>query len=132
VKRVLAKDGAIAVWGYGDPLLDTARLDQTLHAFNRGTLEPYWAPERQILLDGFRNVDFPFTEVTVPRLDMTQRWDLSQLAGYLRTWSATARYVNEHGVDPVKDVEGSLALEWGNPQDAREVRWPLYIRAGRL
>ena len=54
------------------------------------------------------------------------------LAGYLRTWSATARYVKQHGLDPVDSVEQSLALQWGDPRDPREVRWPLYIRAGRL
>lgn len=131
-KRVLSEDGAIAVWGYGDPVLDTPKLDASLHNFNRGTLEPYWPPERQILLSGFRDIDFPFAEVAAPRLELTMRWNLSQLAGYLRTWSATERYVNAHGVDPVDDVERSLNGEWGDPQARREIRWPLYIRAGRL
>src|SRR3982751_687572 len=48
--RVLRSGGAIAVWGYGDPILETAALDKTLREFNLGTLEPYWRPERQILL----------------------------------------------------------------------------------
>ena len=120
------------MWGYGDPVLDTPKLDASLHNFNRGTLEPYWPPERQILLSGFRDIDFPFAEVAAPHLELTMRWNLSQLAGYLRTWSATERYVNAHGVDPVDDVERSLNAEWGDPQARREIRWPLYIRAGRL
>lgn len=132
VKRVLSEDGAIAVWGYGDPVLDTAKLDDTLHNFNRGTLEQYWPPERQILLAAYRDVDFPFAEMATPRLDLTMRWNLSQLAGYLRTWSATARYVSKHGVDPVNEVEQALAVDWDDPQARREIRWPLYIRAGRL
>jgi len=131
-KRVLSDDGAIAVWGYGDPVLDAPRLDASVHNFNRGTLEPYWPVERQILLNGFRDIDFPFAEVATPRLELTMRWNLAQLAGYLRTWSATERYVNSHGVDPVDDVEQSLEAEWGDPQAPREIRWPLYIRAGRL
>jgi len=131
-RRVLAAGGAIAVWGYGDPVLDDERLQRVLHEFNRGTLEPYWAPGRQILLDGYRDVAFPFAEVDAPPLHLIMHWNLMQLAGYLRTWSAAARYVKEFGVDPVAAVEKSLANDWGDPGNQREVRWPLYIRAGRL
>ena len=131
-KRVLAADGAIAVWGYGDPILDTKPLHDTLHAFNRGLLEDFWAPERSLLLNGYSEVPFPFDEVETPHLDLEMRWNLAELAGYLRTWSATARYVKERGTDPVTGVELLLARHWGNPETARVIRWPLYIRAGRL
>ncbi len=131
-RRVLVAGGAIAVWGYGDPILNDERLHRVVHEFNRGTLERYWSPERQILLDGFRDVEFPFTEVDAPSLDLIMRWSLTQLTGYLRTWSASARYVKEFGVDPVVAVEKSLARDWGDPDRQLELRWPLYIRAGRL
>ena len=131
-RRVLAPGGAIAVWGYGDPVLDDEPLHRVVHEFNRGSLEPYWAPERQILLDGYRDVALPFADVEAPPLDLVVHWSLTQLTGYLRTWSATARYLKEFGVDPVATVEKSLARHWGDPDQQREVRWPLYIRAGRL
>ena len=131
-KRVLVKDGAIAVWAYGDPILDTEPLNKTLHAFNRGLLEPYWFPERKLLLDGYKDIPFPFDEVTVPRLELEMRWNLADLAGYLRTWSSTARYAAEHGIDPVTVVESSLAASWGDPVAPRLIRWPLHVRAGTI
>ncbi len=131
-KRVLVANGAIAVWGYGDPILDTKPLHETLHAFNRGLLEEYWPPERKLLLNGFREVPFPFDEVETPHLELRMHWSLPELAGYLRTWSATARYVMERGTDPVTEVERSLSRDWGDPATPRVIRWPLYIRAGRL
>jgi hypothetical protein len=131
-KRVLVADGAIAVWGYGDPILDTKPLHDTLHGFNRGLLEEYWAPERMLLLNGYRDIPFPFHEVSTPHLELEMHWTLRELAGYLRTWSATARYVEERGTDPVTDVERSLAAGWGDPHAPRLIRWPLYIRAGKL
>ena len=131
-KRVLVKDGAIAVWGYGDPILDTEPLNKTLHAFNRGLLEPYWFPERKLLLDGYKGIPFPFDEVTVPRLELEMRWNLADLAGYLRTWSSTARYAAEHGIDPVIAVESSLAASWGDSGAPRLIRWPLHLRAGTI
>jgi len=60
------------------------------------------------------------------------RWTLAELIGYLRTWSATARFVAERGFDPVVEVERSLSRDWGDIRRSRLVRWPLYIRAGRL
>lgn len=131
-QRVLTAGGAIAVWGYGDPILDTGPLNRTLHEFNRGTLEPYWFPERQLLLDGYRTIPFPFDEVPLPALEMEMRWTLAELAGYVRTWSSTARYAAEHGFDPVIDVEKSLSRDWGAPATPRVVRWPLHLRAGTI
>jgi len=131
-RRVLTEDGAIAVWGYGDPILDTRELDNILHDFNRGTLETYWPPERALVLNGYKDVDFPFAEVTAPVLELRAQWSLRELAGYLRTWSATMRFLNQHSADPVIQVEQALATHWGNPRGSRLIRWPLYIRAGRL
>lgn len=130
-KRVLVPSGAIAIWGYGDPILDSSALHSTLHAFNRALLEPYWPAERQWLLDGYRTIAFPFQEIDFPRLVLEMRWTLPELGGYLRSWSATNAYVRRHGSDPVAEVERALATDWGEPDHARLVRWPLYVRAGR-
>ena len=123
--------GGIAIWGYGDPILDVPRLQEKLHTFNRGLLEPYWAPEREVLLEGYRSSSFPFEEVAAPAMDLGMMWTLPELAGYLRTWSATSRFVAERGFDPVVDVELSLAEDWGDLDTPRQITWPLYIRAGR-
>ena len=129
-RRVLAPGGVIAVWGYGDPIMDTPELHEILHGFNRGTLERYWTPERMILLDGYRDVSFPFEEIEPPEFELEVEWTLDQLAGYLRTWSATVRYEEANGVDPVVEVDATLAASWGERARRRTVRWPLYLRMG--
>jgi SAM-dependent methyltransferase len=130
--RVLKPDGAIAIWGYGDPELDAPRLQEILYAFNRGKLEAYWFAERQILLEGYRTINFPFAELTSPEFELRAEWTLDQLLGYLRTWSSTARYVEQHHIDPVTVLEPMLAAEWGDAGRKRIVRWPIFLRAGRL
>lgn len=130
-RRILAPGGVLAVWGYGDPALDDAPLEAAVHAFNRGTLEPYWPPERALLLAGYRTLEFPFDEVVAPTFLLEQRWTLDQLTGLMRTWSATARFAAQHGRDPVAQVEATLRREWGDPADTHVVRWPLYLRVGR-
>ena len=129
-QRVIAPGGAIAVWGYGDPVLDTPELQQILHRFNRGTIESYWLPERQLVLDGYATVPFPFDEIPVPRFVLSRECTLPNLIGYVRTWSATARYVAEHGMAEVERLEADLGRHWGDPQKPRLVDAPLYLRAG--
>ncbi len=53
---------------------------------------------------------------------------LSQLGGYLGTWSAVARYAKARGHDPVALVASELASHWGAPDLVRRVRWPIALR----
>ena len=129
-KRLLAPHGVIAVWGYGDPVLPTDSLDGILRRFNRGLLEPYWFAERKLLLDGYRAIRFPFAEIRVPQFELRMDWNLAELVGYLRTWSAVANFIEQRGADPVIEVERDLARDWGDPGARRVIRWPLHLRAG--
>ena len=63
---------------------------------------------------------------------MEMNWDLEELAGYLRTWSATAAYARHIGRDPIVEVEADLAEHWGKREERHLLRWPLFIRAGRV
>jgi SAM-dependent methyltransferase len=130
VKRVLAPGGAIAIWGYGDPILDTPQLQEILHHFNRVTVEDYWLPERQLVLDGYRTIQFPFREVEVPTFTLSRDITLGQLMGYVRSWSATARFVAAHGTKEVEKLEANLGRYWGDPEVPRRVDAPLHLRAG--
>jgi len=130
-QRVLVPGGALAVWCYGDPKLDDPLLDAMLHRFNRGTVEKYWPPERDLVLAEYRPLAFPFREIATPLLALEASWTLSQLAGYLRSWSATVRYAKVIGRDPVAGLEEQLGNVWGPPDRRCLVRWPITIRAGR-
>lgn len=130
VRRVTAPGGALVIWGYGDPIMETDQLEAIVRAYNRGTIEKYWMPERTTLLNGYADIPFPFREIATPVFNLGCRWTLPELAGYMRTWSATANYVKQRGSDPVTAVETALAEHWGGNDNRRLVRWPLYVRAG--
>ena len=129
-KRVLNSEGALAVWGYGDPVMDDPELERIVHAFNRGKLECYWTANRDLLLNAYRTVPFPFREITPREFRLEKDWTLEELTGYFRTWSATNRFIADRGYDPVGDVEIELAQVWGNPGSRRRVAWPIFLRAG--
>lgn len=62
---------------------------------------------------------------------MQVRWNLDELLGYLRTWSACTRYEQARGSDPVSELAGRLAPLWGPAERERTVSWPLSMRVGR-
>ncbi len=121
----------MAVWCYGDPVLDTDELQEILHHFNRGTVERYWLPERNLVLEGYASIPFPFVEVEPPKFVLSRECTLAELMGYVRTWSATARYVAELGTAAVEVLEADLARHWGEPSTRHRVDAPLFLRAGR-
>ena len=130
-RRVLRPGGVLAAWTYDDVELGDDRLDAIVRRFNHETLDAHWPLARALVRDRYRSLPFPFAELPAPAVMMERRWTLAELAGYLRTWSATARYVQAHGRDPVDAVEAELAPLWGPPGARRLARWPLTVRLGR-
>jgi SAM-dependent methyltransferase len=128
-RRALKPGGAIAVWGYAGAVLDDPACDAVFQAYAREAA-PYWPPERAIIDDGYRGVAFPFDEVAAPRMELVMHPGLAEFTGYLRTWSASLRYREAVGHDPVDELEGRLREVW--PAGARvRLTWPLHLRAGR-
>jgi SAM-dependent methyltransferase len=131
-RRVLKPAGVLAVWCY-NLLKISDEIDTVINRFYAGTVGPYWPPERRIIEDNYRSLAFPFLEVKpAPPLDMRARWNLMDLLGYFRTWSATQRFIAARGFDPVPGIADELLPLWGEPDSEREVEWPIYLRAGTV
>lgn len=129
--RVLRPDGVLAVWTYGHPHLDDPGSDGVFQEFYSGTVGPYWPPERALVDAGYRTIEFPVPEIESPTFEMETRWSLAALLGYVGTWSATTRFRDARGLDPVPGLARDLASRWGDPEEPRRIRWPVAVRAGR-
>lgn len=130
-RRVLKQRGVIAEWCYGLTTVDGEAVDVLVQRYYTVIVGPYWPAERAHIEAGYRDLPFPFTPIMAPAFEMEVDWTLAQLAGYLRTWSATARYAQARGQDPVVALEREIAPHWGAPGSRRRVSWPLALRAGR-
>jgi SAM-dependent methyltransferase len=130
--RVLRPGGVIAAWTYGHHRVDEPGVNRLVREFYTDIVGPFWPPERRHVEAGYRTLPFPFAELPAPRLELEAFWTLEELLGYLRTWSATARYVAERGVDPVAELAPAIAAHWGPPGRRRHIVWPLALRAGRV
>jgi hypothetical protein len=62
---------------------------------------------------------------------MNVEWTLNQLLGYLRSWSASARYHAATGIDAVDELSHQLITSLPTAEEFIEVQWPLSILAGR-
>jgi SAM-dependent methyltransferase len=127
--RVLAPDGLVAVWYY-DLLEVTPEVDAVVQRLYHDVVGPYWPAERALVEAGYAALEFPFREIEPPPFRIEKRWTLADLEGYLRTWSATRRYVEVVGEDPLPTVADALGRAWGD-REVRPVFWDVHLRAGR-
>jgi len=128
VERVLKPGGVLAIWSYGIHSIEPA-VDQLVDELYRDTLDGYWTEERRMVEQGYANVVFPFTELITPQISMNVNWTQGQLESYLRSWSATDKYIRANGEDPVTLLSSRLTPVW--QVGSKQVNWPLVLFARR-
>jgi ubiquinone/menaquinone biosynthesis C-methylase UbiE len=127
-QRVLVPGGVLAAWSYArchvnpdcDALINELYLD---------IVNSYWPPERKLVEEGYRSIELPMAPIAAPEIAMKIDWMVENMLGYLRTWSASQRYLMDRGSDPVSLIEDQLLQVWGG--GSREVSWPLNLKIGR-
>ncbi len=132
VRRVAKPDALIAAWTYGVHHIEGSEVHAAVRHFYHKVVGPFWPPERRHVESGYRELDFPFHRIDAPDFEMEVEWLLAQLLGYLRSWSATARYIAANGKDPVDALAQQLLPLWGDPERKRRVSWPLGMLVGRV
>lgn len=130
VRRVLAPGGAVALWSYNLARV-TPEVDAWTDELARGTVGPHWPPERRWVDEEYRTIPFPFPEVEAPVFYLREEWSLERYLLYIRTWSAFQRYQKATGQDPIEESRARIEAAWGDPQQARTISWPTYMRASR-
>jgi SAM-dependent methyltransferase len=127
--RVLKPDCVLAASAYNLLHIEKA-IDEVVNRYYHEVVGPFWPPERE-LVEQFASLSFPFHEIAAPKFEMTARWNLDHLLGYLRTWSSTQRFIAAKGGDPLEQITDDLRHTWGKPGQTRTVTWPLIMRIGR-
>lgn len=128
-RRVLKPGGVLAAIGYGWFYLDPI-LDEIVGRTVLKPLEPYWASNNWLLVDGYRTIPFPGEELRCAPAAVHLAWTRDQLLDYVRSWSAFRRwtYASERGwTDAVNEIEQA----WPDGQ-ARHVFMPIVSRVSRL
>jgi hypothetical protein len=130
VRRAGQPGGLVALWCYGLSRIAPA-IDRVVGAFAHERLGPWWPPGREHVDAGYASLPLPFPSVTAPAFGIEATLDLDAFLAYVRTWSAVDRCRRAESRDPVDELEHDLAQHWPGG-GARQVHWPLSVRAGRL
>lgn len=130
-RRVLKPNGMLAIWCYGLSRINP-EVDKVVHHYYTNVVGSYWPPERRYIDEKYETLPFPFVELPTPEFHMKAEWDLNEFMGYLHTWSATQRFEKKNEQNPLDIVRRLLVKTWGKPQARQTVRWPLYLRIGKV
>jgi SAM-dependent methyltransferase len=127
-KRVLRPRGILLVTAYGwsgvSPEFDAEQQRLVIDP-----VEPYWPPQNQLILRGYRDLPFPFERIELPAMSIEVRWTLDQYVDYMGTWTATRRLL-ESQPDFLANARAELRNAWPGTE-ARTVTMPLVVLCGR-
>jgi SAM-dependent methyltransferase len=128
-ERVLRPGGVLVAWGYQDIVVPPA-----LEAANAGlqdAIREDWPPERALIDAAYAGFRWPFDPVDAPDFTLEADWPLARLLGYFSSYSATKRYRERHGVDPVAARADAFTSAWGEAAATQRLHWPLFVHARR-
>ena len=125
----LKPDGVLAASAYNLLQIEPV-IDEVVNRYYYDVVGCFWPPERK-LVERFADLPFTFYKIDPPKFEMRASWNLHHLVGYLRTWSSTQRFIAAKGSDPLKQIMDDLRAAWGDPEQTRNVIWPLTLRIGR-
>jgi SAM-dependent methyltransferase len=128
-ERVLRPGGVLVAWGYQDIVVPPALA--VANADFQDAIRDYWPPERARVDEAYAGFRWPFDPVDVPVFTLAADWPLARLLGYFSSYSATKRYRESHGVDPVAARAGAFAAAWGEAAATQRLHWPLFVHARR-
>ena len=121
----------IACWSYKLFRINP-KVDLEIKQLYTDILGSFWDPECRLVDTGYRTLSFPFRELRIPHFEMKSNWNFDNMLGFLSSWSAVAHYKNRKGYDPIVENTERLKAVWGEPQEIKEVSWPLSIRVGHI
>jgi len=128
-RRTLKPNGVFAASAYRFLHITPAVDDLVNRRYYSEIVGPFWPAERALIMN-FEEIPFPFPERETPAFEMKVDWTLDHLLGYLRSWSATQRFIAANRRDPLEEIAAELGVAWGDTKQSRRVVWPLTLRVG--
>jgi len=125
--RVLRPGGVLAIWCYEHCQVDHAIDGWIMQVYSE--VEEYWPPERDLVERRYADIELPVAGIKAKNFRMQVSWTAADMLDYVRTWSASQRYLDDKGADPTAKYADELRAAWGHGR--RAVVWPLTLRIGR-
>jgi ubiquinone/menaquinone biosynthesis C-methylase UbiE len=130
VSRTIKPGGALAIWGYA-MLNVSSQIDPLFLKFYHDKVGRYWDSARRMVEEEYKSIPFPFQEIATPKFAIKVTWSKEQFAGYVRSWSATQKFMKAEGYDPVPAFIESLDQLWAD-SEVKLVTFPLFLKLARI
>jgi len=131
VKRILKKNGIIAVWNYAHSDI-SPEVNNIMNAFAYELLEKHWPEETVRSWNLEENIRFPFTRIKTPEFSMFANWSLKEFLNYVYTWSAVQNYMRDNDTNPLEKLENELKKFWSGENSVKRINWKLNMKIGRV
>jgi SAM-dependent methyltransferase len=128
VARVARPGALAALVAYGNPTI-AGDAGEIVERHLRG-IHPCWPANREHILNGYRDLVWPWSRIDVPASDLVASWTREEFTGYVATWSGTQRDMAANGPARFDRVCEQLARVWPDGE-RRDVHWPLTIHLAR-
>lgn len=129
--RTLKPSGIFAAWAYGIPKISPA-IDSVLLYYHDQIVGEYWTFENRLVENHYTGIDFPFQTMVAPLFKSFRLFNFNDLMNYLRTWSATQKYMIHDSIDPTVSILTDLSEAWADdPKSYKQVTWHLILYVGR-
>ncbi len=128
VRRTARSGALIAIMGYARVEV-SPEMDPLINDFYESMFSRHFNENRRLVEQHYRTIAFPFEEIPCPLFYAKYEWTLSDLTGYLRTWSAVQRYKDETGEDPTLKIKSELEPLW---KEVVAVKFPVFMRLGKI
>ncbi|MGV1034250.1 MAG: class I SAM-dependent methyltransferase [Microbacteriaceae bacterium] len=132
VRRIAKPNAVIALISYGVQQLAQPNVNDLFQDFYANQIGSFWPPERKLVDEGYRTIEFPFDEIAQQPMQMTAALTLDGLLGYISTWSAIRAVEQAGRQDLLSDFATKLGEIWGDPNQTIQANWPVNIRFGRV
>ena len=132
VKRTAKPGALLSVIGYGMIRMDE-HINPLLDRFYDEMFGTYFSENRGYINESYQGIPFPFEEIPAPAFQISYRWSIEELEGYLNSWSAVQKFKEKDGYNPVDDFVPKLQSKVGwEADEKREVVFPIFMRLGKV
>lgn len=130
VQRVLKPNGIIAAWTY-DLLSISPEADEVIRYFHDHMVKEFWVEGNRVVERAYADLPFPFEQLHAPVFNMYKELTVDDMIGLLHSWSATQKFIDAKGYDPVENIIPDLLKVWGNSTAKKTASWKIKMKAGR-
>ncbi|MCB0730356.1 MAG: methyltransferase domain-containing protein [Ignavibacteriae bacterium] len=131
VNRTLKPKGIFAAIGYS-LIKISPDIDKVINDFYTNVIGKYWDPERKLVDEKYKNIHFPFNEITNNKhFKITADWTINNLEGYLNSWSAVQNFIKINNYNPVPKVIKNI-IPLLKDKNLFKVKFPIFMRIYRL